>query len=60
MYQLNSTTACFISNKNTSKDATVDLNGGKYFVPAWSVTLLPDCKTEAYNTAKVYMFVLLP
>ncbi|KAJ4812111.1 Beta-galactosidase [Rhynchospora pubera] len=52
-YKLNTTTACFISNKDTAKDATVDLNGTKYFVPAWSVTLLPDCKTEAYNTAKV-------
>ncbi|KAF3322292.1 beta-galactosidase 1-like protein [Carex littledalei] len=52
-YKLNTTTACFISNKDTTKDATVDLNGGKYFVPAWSVTILPDCKTEVYNTAKI-------
>ncbi|KAJ3680253.1 hypothetical protein LUZ60_016531 [Juncus effusus] len=52
-YKLNDTTACFISNSDNGKDATVDLNGSKYFVPAWSVTLLPDCKTEAYNSAKV-------
>ena len=28
-------------------------NGKDFKVPAWSVSILPDCQTEVYNTAKV-------
>jgi hypothetical protein len=32
----------------------VDLQqDGKYFVPAWSVSILQDCNKETYNTGKV-------
>ncbi|KAJ1407393.1 Glycoside hydrolase, family 35 [Sesbania bispinosa] len=35
-------------------DAEVDLQqDGKYYVPAWSVSILQDCKKEVFNTAKV-------
>ncbi|KAJ4917485.1 beta-galactosidase 15 [Raphanus sativus] len=34
-------------------DATISFKGKSYVIPAWSVTILPDCKTEAYNTAKI-------
>ncbi|KAJ4917484.1 Beta-galactosidase 8 [Raphanus sativus] len=34
-------------------DATISFQGKSYVIPAWSVTILPDCKTEAYNTAKI-------
>ncbi|KAL4011804.1 hypothetical protein IC575_028867 [Cucumis melo] len=45
---------CFLSNTNGSNDATIDLQtDGKYFVPAWSVTILDGCNKEVYNTAKV-------
>ncbi|XP_050902133.1 beta-galactosidase-like [Lathyrus oleraceus] len=45
---------CFLSNNDTSKDANVDLqNDGKYFIPAWSVTILNGCNKEIFNTAKV-------
>ncbi|KAH9752853.1 Beta-galactosidase 7 [Citrus sinensis] len=45
---------CFLSNTNTSQDANVDLQqDGKYFVPAWSVSILHGCNKEVYNTAKV-------
>ncbi|XP_008811417.2 beta-galactosidase 13-like [Phoenix dactylifera] len=47
------TPGCFISNTNENSDATVDFEGAKYFVPAWSVSILPDCKQEVHNTAKV-------
>ncbi|KAJ0969007.1 hypothetical protein J5N97_021884 [Dioscorea zingiberensis] len=47
------TPACFISNNKNSGDATVEYNGNSYFIPAWSVSLLPECKDEVYNTAKV-------
>ncbi|KAL5705289.1 hypothetical protein ACHQM5_023614 [Ranunculus cassubicifolius] len=46
---------CFLSNTDKKTDATVELvaGGGKYFVPAWSVSFLTNCTTEVYNTAKV-------
>ncbi|XP_068666341.1 beta-galactosidase 7-like [Aristolochia californica] len=45
--------AAFLSNVNTTTDATVTFRGNQYSVPAWSVTILPECSEEAYNTAKV-------
>ena len=45
---------CFLSNSHGSHDANVDLQqDGKYFVPAWSVSILENCNKEVYNTAKV-------
>ncbi|KAI0528736.1 hypothetical protein KFK09_001278 [Dendrobium nobile] len=44
---------CFLANKNKTDEATLDFEGTKYFLPAWSVSILPDCKQEVYNTAKV-------
>ncbi|KAJ1405879.1 Glycoside hydrolase, family 35 [Sesbania bispinosa] len=45
---------CFLSNVDSSNGANVDLqNDGKYFVPAWSVTVLDGCNKEVFNTAKV-------
>ncbi|KAG6771978.1 hypothetical protein POTOM_023373 [Populus tomentosa] len=44
---------CFLSNTKMD-DLDVDLQqDGKYFVPAWSVSILQDCNKETYNTAKV-------
>ncbi|KAJ8767433.1 hypothetical protein K2173_017477 [Erythroxylum novogranatense] len=45
--------SCFLGNANATSDATVTLNGIEHTVPAWSVSILPDCQTEVYNTAKV-------
>ncbi|KAK1618342.1 hypothetical protein QYE76_023859 [Lolium multiflorum] len=45
--------ACFISNSHDNEDLNVTFEGSTYQVPAWSVSVLPDCKTVAYNTAKV-------
>ncbi|CAK9171385.1 unnamed protein product [Ilex paraguariensis] len=53
VYVLNETASCFFGNANTTSDATVNYLGGEYNVPAWSVSILPDCKNEVYNTAKV-------
>ncbi|KAJ8506240.1 hypothetical protein OPV22_007126 [Ensete ventricosum] len=44
---------CFLSNQNSTSDATISFQGTNYFLPAWSVSILPDCKEEVYNTAKV-------
>ncbi|GAB4858505.1 Beta-galactosidase 7 [Ancistrocladus abbreviatus] len=44
--------SCFISNSDT-KEADVTFNQKTYKIPAWSVSILPDCNAEVYNTAKV-------
>ncbi|XP_050215602.1 beta-galactosidase 15-like [Mercurialis annua] len=44
---------CFFGNANQSSDATIEYQGTKYTIPAWSVSILPDCKTVGYNSAKV-------
>ncbi|KAL3754060.1 hypothetical protein ACJRO7_001323 [Eucalyptus globulus] len=45
--------SCFLGNANQNQDFTVNLMGSSYTVPAWSVSILPDCYTEVYNTAKI-------
>ncbi|VAH12446.1 unnamed protein product [Triticum turgidum subsp. durum] len=53
-YTLDNSSACFISNKFDDKEVNVTLDGGAtHVVPAWSVSILPDCKTVAYNSAKI-------
>jgi hypothetical protein len=50
-----STGACaaFLSNYHTSSAARVVYNGQRYDLPAWSISILPDCKTAVFNTATV-------
>ncbi|XP_068662887.1 beta-galactosidase 15-like [Aristolochia californica] len=43
----------FLCNVNTTTDATITFHGNQYLVPAWSVSFLPDCSAEVYNTAMV-------
>ncbi|XP_037432803.1 beta-galactosidase 1-like [Triticum dicoccoides] len=53
-YTLDNSSACFISNMFDDKEVNVTLDGGAtHVVPAWSVSILPDCKTVAYNSAKI-------
>ncbi|KAG6588100.1 Beta-galactosidase 7, partial [Cucurbita argyrosperma subsp. sororia] len=52
-YTTKEASACFFSNANVTTDATVSYNGKDFKIPAWSVSILPDCQTEVYNTAKV-------
>ncbi|KAF9588452.1 hypothetical protein IFM89_010211 [Coptis chinensis] len=47
------TSSCFINNANETSDATITLNDTLYTILAWSVSILPDCKKVACNTAKV-------
>nr|DAD39509.1 TPA_asm: hypothetical protein HUJ06_013832 [Nelumbo nucifera] len=53
IYATNETSSCFLSNANTTTDATITFQGKQYTIPAWSVSILPDCKKEVYNTAKI-------
>ncbi|RLN12832.1 hypothetical protein C2845_PM09G16760 [Panicum miliaceum] len=45
--------AAFLSNYKTNAAATVAFNGRRYELPAWSISVLPDCKTAVFNTATV-------
>ncbi|KAI3925998.1 hypothetical protein MKW98_028134 [Papaver atlanticum] len=45
--------AAFLANIDDHNDATVTFRGREYTLPAWSVSILPDCKNVAFNTAKV-------
>lgn len=49
-----STGACaaFLASWGTD-DSTVLFQGQSYDLPAWSVSILPDCKSVVFNTAKV-------
>ncbi|KOM41238.1 hypothetical protein LR48_Vigan04g143600 [Vigna angularis] len=45
--------AAFISNSDDKNDRTVEFRNTSYSLPAWSVSILPDCKNVVFNTAKV-------
>ncbi|KAG0493896.1 hypothetical protein HPP92_004890 [Vanilla planifolia] len=45
--------AAFLANYDSGSYATVTFNGMHYNLPPWSISILPDCKTTVYNTAKV-------
>lgn len=51
--------AAFLANFGTS-DATVNFSGNSYSLPAWSVSILPDCKNVVLNTAKINSMTMLP
>ncbi|KAM7506125.1 hypothetical protein LguiB_005029 [Lonicera macranthoides] len=52
-YKTSNDCAAFLANYDSKKDAHVSFNGNSYFLPAWSVSILPDCKNVIFNTAKV-------
>ncbi|KAJ1433408.1 Glycoside hydrolase, family 35 [Sesbania bispinosa] len=45
--------AAFLANYNTKSSATVTFGNGKYDLPPWSISILPDCKTAVFNTARL-------
>ncbi|KAL5078646.1 hypothetical protein RYX36_007067 [Vicia faba] len=48
--------AAFLANYDTSSWAKVPFGNGQYDLPPWSISILPDCKTEVFNTAKVHLY----
>ncbi|XP_024385672.1 beta-galactosidase 9 [Physcomitrium patens] len=53
VYQSSSgTCAAFLASWDTN-DSLVTFQGQPYDLPAWSVSILPDCKSVVFNTAKV-------
>ncbi|GLJ33374.1 hypothetical protein SUGI_0671390 [Cryptomeria japonica] len=54
MYYMESgTCAAFLANINDTSDFNVTFNGNTYSLPAWSVSILPDCNNVIFNTAKI-------
>ncbi|KAG7036874.1 Beta-galactosidase 8 [Cucurbita argyrosperma subsp. argyrosperma] len=53
VYKSGSQCCAFLANVDTQSDATVTFNGNTYHLPAWSVSILPDCKNVVLNTAKI-------
>ncbi|NP_001234298.2 beta-galactosidase [Solanum lycopersicum] len=45
--------AAFIANIDEHESATVKFYGQEFTLPPWSVSILPDCRNTAFNTAKV-------
>ncbi|XP_052184799.1 beta-galactosidase 13-like [Diospyros lotus] len=45
--------AAFLSNNNSKVPGTVNFRGQDYFLPAKSISILPDCKTVVYNTQTI-------
>ncbi|EEF39470.1 beta-galactosidase, putative [Ricinus communis] len=45
--------AAFLANMDEKNDKTVVFRNMSYHLPAWSVSILPDCKNVVFNTAKV-------
>uniref|UniRef100_A0A0D9VS16 beta-galactosidase n=1 Tax=Leersia perrieri TaxID=77586 RepID=A0A0D9VS16_9ORYZ len=53
VYQAPSVCAAFLANIDAQSDKTVKFNGNMYKLPAWSVSILPDCKNVVLNTAQI-------
>eukprot|EP01018_Ginkgo_biloba_P021966 Gb_39827 [translate_table: standard] len=51
-YRESGTCAAFLANIDYASNATVKFNGSSYDLPAWSVSILPDCHSVIFNTAK--------
>ncbi|CAH9143394.1 unnamed protein product [Cuscuta epithymum] len=45
--------ASFLSNYDPQHSVKVTFQNNQYNLPPWSISILPDCKNVAYNTAKV-------
>ncbi|TQD82202.1 hypothetical protein C1H46_032220 [Malus baccata] len=53
LHSYNGQDVCFMGNAHESYDATISFRNREYFIPAWFVTILPDCVKPVYNTAHV-------
>ncbi|KAF7806723.1 beta-galactosidase-like isoform X1 [Senna tora] len=45
--------AAFLANYDTKSSAKITFGNRQYDLPPWSISILPDCKTEVFNTARV-------
>ncbi|KAJ1408011.1 Glycoside hydrolase, family 35 [Sesbania bispinosa] len=47
------TCAAFLANYHSNSAARVTFNNRHYDLPPWSISILPDCRTDVFNTARV-------
>ncbi|MED6216475.1 hypothetical protein PIB30_008174 [Stylosanthes scabra] len=45
--------AAFLANYKTKSSANVSFGNEQYELPPWSISILPDCKTAVFNTARI-------
>ncbi|KAL9254475.1 Beta-galactosidase 12-like protein [Drosera capensis] len=45
--------AAFLANYDTNLRVSLTFGGAQYELPPWSISILPDCENEAFNTATV-------
>ncbi|KAK6151941.1 hypothetical protein DH2020_014576 [Rehmannia glutinosa] len=45
--------AAFLSNYDPTYSTKLTFQNVQYDLPPWSISILPDCKTEVYNTARI-------
>ncbi|KAK3210506.1 hypothetical protein Dsin_015212 [Dipteronia sinensis] len=53
VFKSSSGCAAFLANYDTSSSAKVTFGNMQYDLPPWSISILPDCKTAVYNTARL-------
>ena len=58
MFKTSGACAAFLANYDTKSSAKVTFGNGQYDLPPWSISILPDCKTEVFNTARVKTILL--
>lgn len=59
MFKSKSACAAFLANYDTKYSVKVTFGNMQYDLPPWSVSVLPDCKTAVFNTARVRNRLLL-
>ncbi|GAU15257.1 hypothetical protein TSUD_03240, partial [Trifolium subterraneum] len=53
VFSSGTTCAAFLANYHSNSAARVTFNNRHYDLPAWSISILPDCRTDVFNTARV-------
>eukprot|EP00257_Ricinus_communis_P002697 XP_002514108.2 beta-galactosidase [Ricinus communis] len=53
VFQSKSSCAAFLANYDTKYSVKVTFGNGQYDLPPWSISILPDCKTAVFNTARL-------
>ncbi|GMI94881.1 beta-galactosidase 12 [Hibiscus trionum] len=53
VFRSRSACAAFLANYDTKHSIKVKFGNGQYDLPRWSISILPDCETAVFNTARV-------
>lgn len=53
VFSSGTTCAAFLANYHSNSAARVTFNNRHYDLPPWSISILPDCRTDVFNTARM-------